>query len=75
VTQETAYKEQRASTLKNKRRGSVLDDNQSILADCALDCETNRICNDNFRLDMTWADQEVRQNSWIRSLDQQPALI
>ena len=32
------------------------DDNQSIMADMALDCETNRVNNDNYRLDMTWAD-------------------
>ena len=35
--------------------GSI-DDNQSIMADMANDCETNRVNNDNYRLDMTWAD-------------------
>ena len=39
---------------------NAADDNQSIMADMALDCETNRINNDNYRLDMTWADQETR---------------
>ena len=36
------------------------DDNQSVMADMALDCETNRVSNDNYRLDMTWADHETR---------------
>jgi len=34
------------------------DDNQSMIADLADDGETNRVNNDNYRLDMTWADQE-----------------
>ena len=36
------------------------DDNPSVMADMALDCETNRVSNDNYRLDMTWADHETR---------------
>ena len=28
-----------------------------------MDCETNRVQNDNFRLDMTWADQQNRQEA------------
>ena len=39
------------------------------MADCAQDCETNRIQNDNFRLDMTWADQEKRRISFLNAVD------
>ena len=44
------------------------EDNQSVIADCAMDCETNRINNDNYRLDMTYADQEMRRRSLMTKL-------
>ena len=48
------------SVLRGLTQIGSADDNQSIMADMANDCETNRINNDNYRLDMTWADQEIR---------------
>ena len=47
-------------TIKPNRYSQFPSDNQSVVADCAMDCETNRINNDNFRLDMTYAEQAVR---------------
>ena len=44
------------SILQFGAAGNSNDDNQSIMADMAQDCETNRVNNDNFRLDMTWAE-------------------
>lgn len=47
----------RTKTIKQQSRVSIpIDDNQSMIADLADDCETKRINNDNYRLDMTWAD-------------------
>ena len=45
------------------------------MADMALDCETNRINNDNYRLDMTWADQESRQESILRVLQRSSPFV
>jgi len=62
-------------TMPRKSTNNNEDGNQSMIADCAMDCETNRICNDNYRLDMTWVDQEVRQDSNLKALEQQAALV
>ena len=43
-----------------------------MMADIGLDCETNRVNNDNFRLDMTWAEQENRRESVLRVLKRSP---
>ena len=51
------------------------DDNQSCMADMALDCETNRINNDNYRLDMTWADQETKRDSILRALQRSSSFV
>jgi hypothetical protein len=43
--------------IENRQNTSLEnDDNQSMIADLADDCETNRDYNDNYRLDMTYAD-------------------
>ena len=46
-----------------------------MLADCAMDCETNRVQNDNFRLDMTWAEQESRQATFLELLEQSSSFV
>ena len=52
----------RFKTIKDRTSGSQpLSDNQSMIADLAEDCETKRINNDNYRLDMTWADLESQK--------------
>lgn len=45
------------------------------MADMALDCETNRVNNDNFRLDMTWADQETKRESILRALQRSSPFV
>ena len=45
------------------------------MADMALDCETNRVSNNNYRLDMTWADQESRRDSVLRVLQRSPPFV
>ena len=73
VQQDAVYR-MRQNTFIGKKLHNVSSlntnyENQSIMADCAQDCETNRIQNDNFRLDMTWADQEKRRISFLNAVD------
>ena len=63
VKQKTVYRGNRKTTVKGRvpYDASIMqnnDDNQSVMADWDLNCETNRVSNDNYRLDMTWAQQE-----------------
>lgn len=86
VKQGSVYRERQATLKGAKPNMSILrglssigghaaDDNQSVMADMALDCETNRINNDNYRLDMTWADQETRQESVLRVIERSPPFV
>lgn len=47
-------------------------ENQSCIADLANECETNRTHNDNFRLDMTWVDQEAQRAAFATALTRCP---
>lgn len=64
------HSRQRLGTVKHIiRKSNSMSDNQSMIADLADDCETKRINNDNYRLDMTWADQESQRKQFLQAID------
>ena len=42
-----------------------------MIADMADDCETNRVSNDNYRLDMTYIDQDSQRRAFLLALESQ----